>query len=96
MPDEHADILDNGYAIRAAIGGRLNPNFALEIGLENVSTEFDEDYTYDRVDVNTLGVAGHRKVVLPLSNRVELYAGAGFGLYFTTIDDYDYPRRVLP
>jgi len=91
MPDEHADILDNGYAIGAAIGGRLNPNFALEIGLENVSTEFDEDYTYDRVDVNTLGVPVTAKVVLPLSNQVELYAGAGFGLYFTTIDDYDYP-----
>ncbi len=91
MPNEDSDFLDDGFAIGGAIGHKFNRNFALEVGLDNVSTDFDDGYGYEDVNVNILGIPVTAKLVAPLSNQLEFYAGGGFGVYFTNVeDDYVY------
>jgi hypothetical protein len=90
MPNENADYLDNGFSVGGALGHKLNRNFALEIGLDNTSTKFDEKYVYEDIDVITLGIPVTAKFVVPLSQHAELFVGAGFGVYFTSIDDHEY------
>lgn len=99
MPDDDAYYLDNGFAIGGAIGHNFNRNFALEVGLDYTVTDFDDEYgyynymtdDYEDAYVTTLGVPVTAKFLVPLSNTVDLFAGAGFGVYFTDIemkDDY--------
>ena len=92
MPDDDAGYLDTGYTLGGAIGHKFNRNFALEFGLDYTVTHFDDDYGYDYEDayVTTLGIPVTAKIIAPLSNQVDLYAGAGLGLYFTDLE-YDYP-----
>lgn len=92
MPDDEADYLDNGYYLGGALGHNVNRNFALEFGLDYTYADFD-DY-FDDSYVTTLGIPVTAKIVLPLSEQLDVYAGAGLGLYFTNyefdIDGYSY------
>lgn len=88
-PNDHDEFLDNGFAVGGAVGHNFNRNFALEIGLDSISTEIDNGYDFEDVDVITLGIPVTAKFVIPLSNQVELYAGGGLGLYFTNVESYD-------
>ncbi len=90
MPDDDAGYLDTGYTVGAALGHKFNRNFALEFGLDYTVTDFDEDYGYNYRDVyiTTLGIPVTAKIIAPLSNQVDLYAGVGLGLYFTDLE-YD-------
>jgi opacity protein-like surface antigen len=92
MPHDDADVLDNGFAIGGAIGHYLNRNFAVEVGMDYTSTDFDYGYGYEDADVHTLGIPVTAKFIVPLSNQVEFFIGGGLGLYFTEIefghDDY--------
>lgn len=91
MPDGDTDFLDNGFAASAALGHKLGRNFALELGLDYISADFDRNYTYDTYDyedvyLTSVGIPVTAKFIAPLSNQVELYAGAGFGVYFSNIE----------
>ncbi|HQI00895.1 MAG TPA: porin family protein [Deltaproteobacteria bacterium] len=91
MPDGASDFLDNGFAAGAALGHKLGRNFALEFGLDYISTDFHHDYSYDEYGyedayLTTFGIPVTAKFIVPLSDQVELYAGAGVGVYFTGID----------
>jgi len=93
IPDEDSDFLDNGFAAGIALGHRPGRNFAFELGLDYISADFDHDYVYDDVYLTTFGIPLTAKFIAPLSDQVELYAGAGLGVYFTGIefdDEYGY------
>jgi outer membrane protein W len=92
MPNDDADVLDNGFAIGGAIGHNFNRNFAVEIGLDYTFTDFKHDYSYEDAGLITLGIPVTAKFIVPLSNQVDLFVGAGLGLYFTEIefDHHDY------
>ena len=79
--------LDNGVVIGGAIGHMINRNFAVELGTDYTFTDFnyDNDYVYGNADVYTLGIPVTAKYILPLSNQVDLFAGAGVGIYFTGV-----------
>lgn len=89
IPDEETDYLDNGFAVGGALGHKFNPNLALEVGLDYTSTDFDHDYSYEDIHVETFGIPVTAKLIAPLSDQVELYAGGGFGLYSTYVDFED-------
>jgi opacity protein-like surface antigen len=89
-PNEDTSFLENGFVLGGVLGHKFSENFAFELGVENVSTCFDQDYTYEDVQVNSLGIPVTAKFIAPLSKQVELYAGAGFGVYFTSIEQYDH------
>jgi opacity protein-like surface antigen len=87
MPDDDASFLDDGLAIGGAIGHNLNRNLALEIGLDYTVTDLDDDYGYyEDVYVTTLGIPVTAKFIVPLANHVDLFVGAGLGLYFTDVE----------
>lgn len=91
IPNGDSDFLDNGFAAGAALGHKLGRNFALELGLDYVSADIDDDYRYDDygyrdVYLTTFGIPVTAKFIVPLSNQVEIYAGGGFGVYFSNID----------
>jgi outer membrane protein W len=90
MPNDDADYLNNGFAIGGAIGHNLNRNFALEIGLDYTVTDFDDDYGYGDANVSILDIPVTAKFIVPLSNQVDFFVGAGLGVYFTKVEfDYD-------
>lgn len=69
-------------------GYRLSPNVAVEIDGLFSSQEIGQvaalPVTPDHTYLNTAGLGGVAKFVLPL-NRIELYAGAGLGIYTTQL-----------
>ncbi len=97
MPNDDAYFLDNGISIGGAIGHNLNRNFALEVGLDYTLTDFDDEYgyynyttdEYEDAYVTTLGIPVTAKLLVPLSNSVNLFAGAGIGVYFTDVEIKD-------
>lgn len=97
MPDDDAHYLDNGISIGGALGHNLNRNFALEVGLDYTVTDLDDEYgyyseatgEYEDAYVSTLGIPVTAKFLVPLSSTVDLFAGAGFGLYFTDVEIED-------
>lgn len=92
MPDDDLGLLDDGVAIGGAIGSNLNRNFALEIGLDYTTANLDEGYAHYNYDypgdayVTTLGIPVTARFIVPLSQNVDLFAGAGIGLYFSDIE----------
>jgi len=85
MPNE--DALDDGVGVSGAIGHMINKNFALELGLDYTFTDFnnDNDYYYENANVYTFGIPATAKFIVPLSNQIDLFAGAGLGIYFTSV-----------
>jgi opacity protein-like surface antigen len=69
-------------------GYRLSTNVALEIDGLVSSQELGQvatlPVTPDHTYLNTAGLGGVAKFILPL-NRIELYAGAGLGIYTTQL-----------
>ncbi|HWR68053.1 MAG TPA: outer membrane beta-barrel protein [Desulfomonilia bacterium] len=104
MPNDDASFLDDGFTIGGTIGHNLNRNVALEIGLDYTITDFDDDYGYysygyddyghyEDAYVTTLGIPVTAKFIVPLAYHVDLFVGAGLGLYFTDVefdDGYSY------
>ncbi|HPE45359.1 MAG TPA: porin family protein [Deltaproteobacteria bacterium] len=94
MPDDDTDFLDTGISIGGALGHNLNRNFALEVGLDYTVADLDETYDYydeavdeyDESYVSTLGIPVTARFIVPLSDRTELFAGAGVGVYFTEVE----------
>lgn len=91
-PTGDLDDFDTGLNIEGAFGRYFHKNFVLEggIGLFGTDTSFNGTsatlgaYTEeDTIAVIPLTVTA--KGVLPL-DRLELFAGAGLGVYFTTLD----------
>jgi outer membrane protein W len=90
MPDD-TDVLDDGFAIEGAIGHNFNRNFAVEVGLDYTSTNFNVNYDYNKPNMYTLGIPVTAKFIVPLSHQADFFVGAGLGLYFTEIEfDHDY------
>lgn len=97
MPEDDAYYLDNGISIGGALGHNLNPNFALEIGLDYTVADFDDEYgyysyatdEYEHAYVTTLGIPVTARFIVPLSSRVDFFAGAGIGVYFTDVEIED-------
>jgi opacity protein-like surface antigen len=91
IPNDEADVLDKGFAAGAALGHKLNRNFAFEIGLDYMSADFNHDYGYEDAYLSTFGIPVTAKFIVPLSHQVEFYAGGGFGVYFTHVEfDHEY------
>jgi outer membrane protein W len=90
MPNDN-DVLDNGFAIGGAIGHNFNRNFAVELGLDYTFTNLNGNYDYNEPNMYTLGIPVTAKFIVPLSNQIDFFVGAGLGLYFTEIEfDHDY------
>lgn len=97
LPDDDAPYLDNGLSLGGALGHNLNRNFALEVGLDYTVTDLDDDYgyyneatgEYEDAYISTLGIPVTAKFLVPLSGTADLFAGAGFGLYFTDVEIED-------
>jgi len=97
MPEDDAYYLDNGISIGGALGHNLNPNFALEIGLDYTVVDFKDEYgyysyatdEYEHAYVTTLGIPVTARFIVPLSSRVDFFAGAGIGVYFMDVEIED-------
>jgi len=87
MPEDSYDLLENGSSIGLALGSNLTRNFALEIGMNYDSADFRQEYTggYDDAYVSTFSVPVTAKVIAPLSPAIDVFAGAGLGVYFSEI-----------
>lgn len=86
MPNDDYNGLNdfnNDFAIGCAIGHKFNRNFAVELGLEYFSTDIDDNYYDTYCDITTFGIPLTAKFIIPVQNNVNIFVGAGFGLYFT-------------
>ena len=77
---------DGQFGLAIGAGYRLKPHVALEIDGLFASQRVDPAWVSGNADgrTNLYGIGGLAKLILPL-DRVELYAGAGLGLYSTTL-----------
>lgn len=86
MPQDKYDLLEDGSSIGLALGSHLTENFALEIGMHYDCADFrwgGDDEAY----VSTFSVPVTAKVVAPLTAAVDVFAGAGLGVYFLEVRD---------
>jgi outer membrane protein W len=92
IPNGDLDNFDNGLNIEGTFGRYFHKNFVLEgsVGLFGTEAKFNGTATAlgtyteeDSIAVIPLTVTA--KGVLPL-DRLELFAGAGLGVYFTALD----------
>jgi len=91
-PSGDLDDFDNGLNIEGAFGRYFHKNFVLEggIGLFGTEARFNGTSatlgTYTEEDtIAVIPFTVTAKGVLPL-DRLELFAGAGLGVYFTALD----------
>ncbi len=82
---------DTGFNGQIAIGHYFHKNFALEGGLGYAVT--DSSFGGLEWDAWTIPITLTAKGVYPIADTVELYAGAGIGIYFVQFEvsnrDYD-------
>ncbi len=77
---------DNGLSLEAALGYRVNENFALEFGVGHFSMSGAQTgyvsgvFATVKADVTAYSVTGAVRLVLPV-DKLELYGLAGGGLY---------------
>ncbi|MBI4824001.1 MAG: porin family protein [Nitrospirae bacterium] len=104
-PNQKEDGLkdfDIGPNIEADLGYKFNKNLAGEIGIGYIRTtaEFIYDPTTGEKEEDTasaIPITLTAKGILPLAgDKVELFAGAGLGYYFTKVEaEYVYPPNPV-
>jgi outer membrane protein W len=79
---------DTGFNGEIALGLYFNPNFAAEFGVGYLKTEYDESGSIAGYDITLsseimlIPITLTLKGIIPI-NKLELFAGAGIGLYVT-------------
>lgn len=87
---------DTGGNFEVVFGHKFNPNLAIEWGIGYYSSEYSEEgyvcygyYCYPgklELTASAIPITVTLKGVAPLSPQVELYGGAGLGLYLATLE----------
>jgi opacity protein-like surface antigen len=95
MPNSDDDGLkdfDNEFSLGLAVGTKLSPNFAIELGWDYYSTKGNDtvssggvSYAID-AEVTTWSIPLTAKFILPVSKEIEVFMGAGVGYYDSQID----------
>lgn len=83
------DGFDSTMGFEFVYGKKLSRNAAFEVGLLYRAPEYSESGLDSTVTM--IGIPFTFKGVLPVANNVDLFAGAGFGLYYSNWETtYDF------
>lgn len=80
---------DNVPLYGVSFGMLMNPNVALEIGWETYETELDIDFhnlDTSNYKIKTWSVPITAKLLMPVSNQITAFFGAGLGYYDAEVD----------